>query len=262
MRTARRWGHAAMPKRSSRLRTSTWSGATVDGVVLALREGYRFAGTLTTDGSAASPDLHGASVIVEPIVQGTASVLAGVGMPGVAIRDAVVDSAGRFSVTGLEPFNYEIRVTLPPAMVTAGWHVEGIRYGDRDLRDADLTFASGSIVGAEIRLTTAVTELAGRLTTESGIAATDYFIVAFPSDRTLWYPASPRLRVLRPAADGTFSTRDLPAGTYRLAVLNDVDPHDPRERAFLEAIYSASVEVALAAGRTTTQNLRVGKRFN
>jgi hypothetical protein len=238
------------------------AGANIDGVLLSLQEGHRFAGTLTTDGSAATPVLTGASVFVEPIVPGSISPLAGVVLPGVGSRDAVVDDAGHFAVTGLEPFNYEVRVTLPAAMMAAGWHIDSIRDADRDLRDAPLTFAAGSLENVSIRLTTTVTELSGRLTSESGVAAVDYFIVAFPADRTQWHPASPRVRVLRPAVDGTFGTKDLTAGTYRLAVLTDVNAHDPRERAFLESIYDGSVEISLTAGRTTRQELRVGRRPN
>jgi hypothetical protein len=240
------------------------AGADIDGVVLALQEGHRFAGTLTADGSAAPPALTGASISVEPMTNGIQSVLAGTAMPGVAGRDATVDQAGRFAVMGLEPFNYEIQVTLPPAVVAAGWHVESIRYGDRDLRDAPFTFAGGSLEDVKIRLTTTVTELTGRLTTSGDGHApeTDYFIVAFPADRGLWYPASPRVQVLRPAVDGTFSTKNLPAGTYRLAVLTDVDAHDPQQRAFLESVYDASIEVSLSAGQTTRQDMRVGRRPN
>jgi hypothetical protein len=65
---------------------------------------------------------------------------------------------------------------------------------------------------------------------------------------------------MRPAADGTFSTKELPAGTYRLAVLNDVEDREPQRREFLESIYNASVEVSLTAGQTTRQELRVGRR--
>lgn len=54
-----------------------------------------------------------------------------------------------------------------------------------DLRDAPLTFADGSIEGVDIVLTTAVAELTGRLTSESGTPATDHYIVAFPADRAL-----------------------------------------------------------------------------
>ena len=161
---------------------------------------------------------------------------------------------------GLEPFAYEIRVTLPPAIANAGWHMDSVRYSGRDLRDSQLTFSSGSIEGVEIRLTTAVAELSGLLTSEPGTPATDYFIAAFPADRALWHAASPRLRILRPAADGTFTTRDLPAGAYRLAVLTDAEDRDLRQQEFLESIYNASVAVTLTNGQTTRQELRVGGR--
>jgi len=238
------------------------AGTNIDGVVLPLREGHRFAGTLTTDGSAPVAALTGISVFVDPKVPGPIGVLAGVLLPGVGSHDAVVDAAGRFSVTGLEPFDYEIRVTLPPAMASAGWRIDSIRFGDRDIRDAPLTFAEGSLEDVTIRLTTSITELTGRLMTESGIAATEYFIVAFPADRGLWHAASPRVQMLRPAVDGTFSTKDLPPGTYRLAVLTDVEANDLRERAFLDSIYDRSIEISLTAGRTTRQELRVGRRPN
>jgi hypothetical protein len=237
------------------------SGENIDGLILTLREGHVFAGTLTADASAASPAWAGASVIVQPITSGPANAFAGVLTPGVPSREATADAAGRFTVTGLEPFDYEIRVTLPPVLVAAGWHVDTIRYADRDLRDAPLTFAD-SREGVDIRLTTTVTELSGRLTTESGAPATDYFVVAFPADRTLWHPASPRVRVLRPAVDGTFSTKDLPAGNYRLAVLTDVEDHEPRQPTFLESIYEPSIAISLTTGRTTHQELRVGRRPN
>ena len=63
------------------------------------------------------------------------------------------------------------------------------------------------------------------------------------------------MQVLRPAVDGTFSTKDLPAGTYRLVVLTDVDAHDPQQRAFLESIYDASIEIALTPGQSTRQEI-------
>jgi hypothetical protein len=155
------------------------------------------------------------------------------------------------------PHDYEVRVTLPSALAGSGWTLASIRHGGRDLRDAPLTFADGSIEGAEIVLTNVVTELAGRLTTESGSPAVDYFIVAFPDDRALWHPASPRIRVMRPAADGAFSTRDLPAGVYRLAALIDVEDDEPRRREFLEAIYDTGVRVTVEAGKRTVQEPRI-----
>lgn len=101
----------------------------------------------------------------------------------------------------------------------------------------------------EITLTTAVTELAGRLTSESGTPAVDFFLVVFPEDRASCHPASPRIRVMRPAADGAFSIRDLPAGAYRLAALSDVEDDEPKRREFLESIYDTGLRVTVEAGK-------------
>jgi hypothetical protein len=235
------------------------AGENIDGIVLSLQEGSTFSGTLTGDGLTAAPAWMGASVVVESITLRQPSVLAGGLTVGVPRREASADDEGRFSVNGLEPSEYQIRVTLPPALVSRGWHVESIRKAGSDLRDAPLTFGQGSLEGVEIRVTTTVTELSGRLVNASGTPAGDYFVVAFPADRTLWHSASPRVRMLRPAVDGTFSTQDLPPGTYRLAVLTDVEEYEPRQREFLNSIYDGAVEISIARGRVTRQELRVGR---
>jgi hypothetical protein len=63
--------------------------------------------------------------------------------------------------------------------------------------------------------------------------------------------------VVRPAADGSFAVRELPAGTYRLAALTDVETGEEKDAAFLEAIHGASVVVAVRVGQTTRQDLRI-----
>ena len=241
-----------LPQTEWALTDVTVGGVDVSGVTLNLQPGRLFSGTL----SAASPPASwsGAMVTLLPTMGNPGIVLNGLAAT-VATRQAPVSADGRFTVTGLVPYDYEMRVTLPTAL--AGWMVESIGQRGRDLRDAPLTFVDGSLEGVAIVLTTSVTELAGRLTSESGVPATDYFLVAFPEDRTLWHPASPRIRVVRPAVDGAFSIRDLPAGAYRLAMLADVEDDEPKRREFLESIYDTGVRVTVEAGRRTIQELRI-----
>lgn len=233
----------------------TVAGSDMNGVHLTLRPGATLSGVISADTLAPS-SWKGTLVTVLPVRERTTTDMAGL-TGGVASRQATVDEEGRFSVAGLEPYDYQVQVTFPAALASSGWTLANVRHQGRDLRDAPLTFANGSIDGAEIVLTTAVTELTGRLTADTGTPATDYFIVVFPDDRTLWHPASPRVRMLRPAADGTFSTRDLPAGAYRLAALIDVEAYELKDRAFLESIYDASISCTLAAGQATRQDVRI-----
>ena len=193
---------------------------------------------------------------VQPIREGPGAPLPGL-TGEVEARRAQVGAEGLFEVTGVEPHVYEISVTLPAALSRTGWTLAGIRSGDRDLRDAPLTFADQSFENVEIVLTTAVTGLRGRLTSQSGAPASSYHVVAFPEDRALWHAASPRVRVMRPAADGLFSTRDLPPGVYRLAALTDVEPNEHRRGDFLESIYEAAISVTVTAGAVTTQDVRI-----
>jgi len=223
----------------------TLTGTNVEGLTLALQPGRVFGGTLSAETTTAPASWKGTTVTIQPTTGAVAS------------RQVPVGDDGRFTITGIEPHNYEVRVTLPAALAGSGWTLGSIRHQGRDLRDSPLTFADGSIEGAEVVLTTAVTALSGTLTLDSGAAATDYYIVAFPDDRSLWHPASPRVRIVRPAADGAFSTRDLPPGAYRIAALIDVEDDEVRRRDFLESIYEAAIKVTVESAKTVRQDIRI-----
>jgi hypothetical protein len=233
------------------------AGFDIEGVVLGLQEGGRMSGRFTVRATEVPPSWAGASVILQPLTQGPNNSTGGVLTPGVPRREGTADAAGDFTVTGLEPVEYEVVVTLPTALRSSGWHVETIRHNNTDVRDRPIVFGQESLNDVEVRVTQAVTELTGTLASESGTPAADYFVVVFPADRDLWHAASPRVRVVRPAADGTFRVGDLLPGTYRISALTDVESAEEKERSFLEAIYAASVEVTVNHGQSTRQDLRI-----
>lgn len=232
-------------------------GSDVEGVLLQLQPGLMFSGSLAAAGQGDPPATwKGARVAVQPPRTGPAVVLNGQLMGGISPRSAAVRDDGTFEVTGLQPATYEVVVTLP-APLNKTWTVQSVRAGDRDLRDAPLTFEQGSIRDVRITVTDRRTELVGTFSSASGQAATDYYVVIFPADRTLWHPLSPRLRVTRPTANGGFSVPDLPAGAYRIAAVTDVEGDEWRTTAFLESIYDASIAVTVAEGQTTRQDIRI-----
>ncbi|OYV99559.1 MAG: hypothetical protein B7X11_05310, partial [Acidobacteria bacterium 37-65-4] len=173
-----------------------------------------------------------------------------------AARTTTVGGDGAFTVTGLQPANYEVVVTLPSGL-SQTWAVRSVMAGGVELRDRPLTFENGSVGDVTITLTDQRTEVAGTLSTASGSPATDYYIVVFSADRALWHPLSPRVRAVRPGADGGFSVRDLPPGEYRIAALTDVEPDEWRKASFLESLGDASVAITLKEGATTRQDLRI-----
>jgi hypothetical protein len=232
------------------------TGDDLNGVTLQLQAGHVMSGRLVLADAAASPSWTGARVALEPTSSGNEVTINGIG-PGVDPRDGAVEADGTFTVNGIEPSRYRVRVTLPAELRGQGWTLAALQHGERDLRDAPLTFADGSIAGINVVLTQAVTTLTGRLTTLTGTPASDYHVVIFPDDRTLWHEESPRILVLRPGVDGMFTSRELPPGTYRIAALVDVEDNEATERAFLESIFDAAVRVDLAAGRATRQDLAI-----
>lgn len=234
----------------------TITGEDIEGLRLTLQPGLTFSGRLATAGTAEAPDTwKGAFVEVQPVTDGSVSALSSL-RSGPMPRSTTAGDDGTFEVSGLEPGTYDIRVRLP-AGLSGQWSLASVRHNDRDLRDAPLTFANGSITGVEVVVTSTPTELSGRFTSDTGAPATDYYVVVFPADRSLWHPASPRVRVMRPAVDGLFSTRDLPPGTYRLAALTDVEPDEHRRPEFLESIYDAAISVTVTAGTVTKQDIRI-----
>jgi len=178
------------------------------------------------------------------------------GTDAYSARSATVGESGAFAVTGIHPDNYEVVVALPSAL-SAQWAVRSVVAGGVDIRDQPLTFERGSIGDVAITLTDRRTEVAGTLSTTDGAPTSDYFVVIFPDARALWHPRSPRMRVVRPGANGSFSARDLPAGAYRIAAVTDVADEEWRQAPFLEWLFNSSVPIVVKDGEVTRQDLAV-----
>ena len=237
-------------------------GEDVDGVLLQLRPGLTFTGRLDASGAAIPPDFWKSIRIT---LHETSSLPAGVvlnggsnGFPtsGTNQRRATILDDGTFEINGIQPTAYDVEVNVP-ASPGSSWSLKSIMAGGRDVRDAPLTFDQGSISGVTVTLTDKPASVAGALSSATGQAATDYYVVLFPEDRAVWHERSPRFRVMRPAADGGFSTRDLLPGKYRIAALTDVEEGEWRTAAFLESIFDASVSVTVVDGQTTRQDIRI-----
>jgi hypothetical protein len=62
---------------------------------------------------------------------------------------------------------------------------------------------------------------------------------------------------VRPAVDGKFVFRGLPAGDYLLAALTDVQQGEWYSREFLARLVTSAIPIALAEGERRTQDIRV-----
>jgi hypothetical protein len=152
--------------------------------------------------------------------------------------------------------------TLNPSVLDTAarnWWLRSAMLNGRDLLDAPVDIQPGQdLSGIVFTFTDKHSELAGTLTTAAGRAATDYFVIVCPTEPSLWTTGSRRVKSLRPASDGSFSVKDLPAGEYTISALLDVAPGDWNDPAWLAQVAAAGAKVIVSDGAKTVQDLRIG----
>src|SRR5205814_3928620 len=126
---------------------------------------------------------------------------------------------GEFEFAGVIPGTYRFT-----ASVAGGWWLRSAVVDARDVLDGGLRIGSSGVGGLVLTLSDRHTAIAGTLSGTGGQPAPAYYMVAFSTDRAMWRAPSRRVASTRPATDGAFELRDLPAGSYYLAALTDMEP--------------------------------------
>lgn len=227
------------------------SGADMGGVTLTLQPAPKFSGRISFETSTNQPgQASNVRVQLEPVaVPGQPTN----GLTAPLVAQTRTD--GSFEFSAVIPGAYRMTATAPAS--AAVW-ARSATVGSRDLLDDLIAVRADNISGVTLRMSDRRPSIAGALSTPAGRPASGYFVVAFPSDRSLWRSPSRRIISTRPATNGAFELRDLPPGDYRLAVLTDLEPSDLEDASFLETLVGASVSVSIGEGERKTQNLRIG----
>ena len=165
-----------------------------------------------------------------------------------------------FDVVSVMPNVYRLALPIPGSTPGSGWWLRSAMTGRVDLLDSLFDARSGGgVTDAVLTFSDRHTALSGTLQTPSGQPASDCFIVAFTTDRSLWTPQGRRLRTMRPGTDGGFSFKDLPPGEYFLAALTDIDQDEWQAPAFLAEVAAAgAIAITIGEGEQKVQNLRIG----
>jgi hypothetical protein len=93
---------------------------------------------------------------------------------------------------------------------------------------------------------------------DTRVQAMQKTFVLFPMEPSRWLPESRRLQGVRPSADGAFTLRNLPAGDYMVAAVDDVEPGEWFDPAFLQRLLPTAMKIAIADGEQKVQDIRLG----
>lgn len=225
------------------------TGEDMSGITLTLQPAPTVAGriAIAADATTSPASLAGARVSLQPVPDSDRRSN-GLSSPITTIARA----DGGFDLPSVIPGAYRVSATLP-----AGWWLRSATTNGADVLDGTLAVDANGLADLTLTMSDRHSSVGGRLTTASG-PATDYFLVAFTSERTLWRPPSRRVRSVRPATSGAFDLTDLPPGQYYLAALKDLDAADLEDPAFLESLIPAAALVTVEEGKRTVQDLRIG----
>jgi hypothetical protein len=228
----------------------TVDGRNVSNVVLTLLPGMSVSGRIAFEGTTLPPpaDLTRLRVTLAPVV-----------MPGTSGDVATpaagrVDAEGRFTIASVVPGRYRLNASG----AGSGWFLGSSAVEDQDSLDFPVEVKPNqSITGAAVTFVDRQSELTGTIVNERAQPVPDYTLIVYPADQHFWTPQSRRIQSTRPATDGRFSFRGLPAGEYRLVPVYDPEPGSWFDPAFLQQLENASVRVSIADGEMKEQNLRV-----
>ena len=177
---------------------------------------------------------------------------------GNATANANAYDDGTFAMYGINGPR-RLRVTRAPG----GWMLKSILHNGSDITDAPLDFgtAEQSLADVEVIMTSRVTAIGGTVSDARGGAVSDAAVVAFATDRSLWYEGSRFVGRAAAARDGTYSVTALAPGDYYVASVDTrqvVDVNGEIENPeFLESLIANATRVTVAEGARVTVALKM-----
>ncbi len=171
--------------------------------------------------------------------------------------NARVDKEGHFTLDGVPAGAHLIR----PNGGLRGWALKSVTVDGREVTDTPIDLRSGQkVANVSVTFTDKLGEVNGTVTDQQGTPSTDYTVLVFPTDPSLWRPQSRHIMTARPDQTGKFRIRGLPAAEYYVVTVDPVEQGEWFEPAFLDQHRPAALRVTLGDGEVKMQDLKVTLR--
>jgi hypothetical protein len=228
-------------------------GEHITGIALSLQPGMNVSGEVRFVRTTTAPpaDMKSIRVGLQPVLAP--------GLVGFAPVSVAPDADGRFTLSGVTPGRYRLSASFPGAGRTGGWIQRSAVMNGQDTLDVPLPIQPNqNVTGAVITFVDRPARLSGSARDATGTPTPDVTVVLFPIDQSLWMPQSRRIQGVRPSADGAYVINSLPPGDYLLATIEDVEPGEWFDPAFLQRLAPAGMRIAIGDGEQKVQDVRTG----
>ena len=137
-----------------------------------------------------------------------------------------------------------------------GWMLKSVYLDGQNVIDTPLNFSGVTRVD-DVRLvfTDKVSRLTGLVRDQQGNLLTDFTVIAFPFDETLWQPESRHTKASRPDQNARYRIDGLPPGNYLLAAADAVQQGEWFDPRFLRQLRDTAMRLSLAEGETRDLDL-------
>jgi len=226
----------------------TVTGDDLDDFTVILAPGATISGTVSFTGTAgATPDLSQFRVTAPSADQSDLGPQA----------NARVGKDGAFEISGVAAGSHFVR----SAGAARGFILKSVTIGGRDVTDTPLQLRPGeTLANVNVAFTDQQNEINGTLTNEQGAAVSEYTILAFTTDASLWRPQSRQIMTTRPDQTGKYRIRGLPKGDYYLVAVDPAEQGEWFNPTYLDEHRQGAMKVTLADGDTKTQDFKVVQR--
>jgi hypothetical protein len=167
-----------------------------------------------------------------------------------------VNKDGTFTIDGVSVGAHLIRPNGGGGL--RGWTLKSVTVDGRDVTDTPIAVRSGQkIRNVTLTFFDRVSEIDGSITDAQGNAVTEYTVLAFSTDPSVWRAQSRQIMTARPDQTGMFKIRGLPSGEYYLVTVDPSEQGEWFEPSYLDQHRAGALRVTLSDGDVKTQDFHI-----